>query len=335
MYRPLAVLVVLIALGLTAWHLARDLGGGGGGGPRVQLGREDGVTILRLAGTPREMGRAHGEALRDAIRAQLARARPTDPGVAAFAIDTCSERLAPALPPAYRAEIEGVAEGAGITFDEALFLQTRFELAAFGMADADSPWAGEGAAAAGPEVVLELAPSLASELVVFVRETGPEPLVLVGLPGMAGGFLGVRGRAAAALRPAPGAATPALSGLVWTLLLRLLLEEPPRDHLPADVTGAASVAMVMPDGAAGTLSLGPAGAAWYAGGAASPTTGEAPGGGGRTILLGARDPEARAAAEARARSLLADGAPGVRLARTEEGLVLALPGHRVIVLPPR
>lgn len=260
MYRWAAVLVVLTAVLVTAfWSFKR----GGSGGEEVAGARvvaRDGVTIVRVAGSPRDKGRALGRALRERIRDELKRALPAEEGVADFAVKTCGERLAPFLPPALREEVEGLAEGAGISFHEALFLDTRYEIAAFGLARSAADLPSEGAAGPGPEAACILPTAAAEGLVVVVHEDEDPPLVLVARPGMTGGFLGTRGDVAGAMRPIRADVPPPLHGLVWTLVFRHLLEKGP-DLLPNDTTGPLSVALALPGGRAATLNLSVAGAA--------------------------------------------------------------------------
>ena len=294
-----AVGALVAALSWVAWWTWDEGSDPAGSGASVE--EINGIETLRLKGTPKEKGEAHGSLFRESIRGWLIRLRPPDPGMADFAIETCGERLAPFLPDGYRSEIEGIALGAGITFHEALFLNTRFELAAFDLVKGARSNCG---AAVGPGPAAGRLFRADEDLVVIIHEDVDPPLVLVTLPGMAGGFLGARGDRVAALCPAHASMTPSLNGLVWSLMLRRLLEEEVRDTLPARGTGPASVVMVRTDGAAGTLNFGPAGAAWYPGGAWSMTTAEPGGDGGLSILLGTRDVERRGQEAARARRLL-------------------------------
>ncbi|MCK6459444.1 MAG: hypothetical protein L6Q95_06065 [Planctomycetes bacterium] len=262
MYRFLAVLTVALAvLATLLWGSKR--GGSGGDGPsRARVEEREGVLVVRLSGPPRSKGRALGEALRGRIRAELSRALP-DEGLREFAVKTCGEKLARFLPGACRLEIEGIAEGAGISFQEALFLDTRYEISAFGLVRGAADLPAEGAVGPGPEAACLLPSEAARDLVVVIHEDMDPPLALVARPGMAGGFLGARGDIAAAMRPARQEATPPLSGLVWTLLFRRILEEAPLDPRE-EGTGPFSVAMALPGRAAATLNLGGSGAAWFA-----------------------------------------------------------------------
>lgn len=346
MYRSLAIGVVALALLAIAFWTFR---GGAPGGPKAafegaRVEVREGVTVVRLAGPPRAKGRAMGEALKARIRAELERALPEDPGVRDFVVRTAGEKLGGFLPADYREEIEGIAEGAGISFDEALFLNTRYELAAHGLAREEGDIAGEGAVGPGPEAGHLFAEEAARDLVVVVHEDRDPPLALVARPGMAGGFLGVAGNVAAALRPIRSDTPPDLGGLVWTLLLRRLLEDPPegRYEPPAHVTGPVSVAMALPDGAAGTLSLAVWGTAWYAGaGGYSLTTDEPAAAREREpgkpdvrdaadeVLLGQRGPAEQARIGERATRLLGDPPPpGQRLVslRGGEGIALIVVG---------
>ena len=293
----------------------------------ARLSEVPGFSVLRLAGSPREKGRGHGERLKERIQRALQRVRPADPGMAAFAIDTCGERLAKQLPPAYREEMEGIAEGAGLRFEEILFLNTRFDLRGHDMLGGEEGigFAGAAAVGSGPEILrLFERPDLDNQpdqLVVFVH-LDREPLVLVGLPGMVGGFLGVRGSAAArrcglTLRPVQGAAAPTLTGLAWPLTVRRLLERPPvtGQRPPTLATLDASLPFVLPGGALGTLDISPRGVAWhsvgadFAGANPEPLSGEGP-----TVeanMLGASRERMRAES---ARRVMAGEAPARQVA---------------------
>jgi hypothetical protein len=207
-----------------------------------------------------------------------------------------------------RLELEGLAEGAGVPLLEALYLNTRHELAHYGLQEGKLAAAGEGAVGPGPEAVRLFGdPGWGPEdVVAFVHEDE----VLLALPGMVGAYLGVRGEAAAALVPRPGA-EPVLAGLPWPLRLRGLLDAAPAEDLTATVL--ASAAWRRPDGAAGTLALAPHGATWYpAAGPWAATTDEEAGGG-----AGARDAAAEEEVARRARDLL-------QTARPRRGVLLRL-----------
>ncbi|MHC4223589.1 MAG: C45 family peptidase [Planctomycetota bacterium] len=271
------VLVGLVGLLAVAvlWRVAAEgPGGPAADTPMVQPeGTAGGLEVLHLSGVPREKGRAHGRSMKRAIHAWIDALRPGEPGVAEFAIKTCGERLLPLLPAHLREELEGIAEGAGVDLLEALYLNTRFELEAFGMVGSgeqvrrfDLP----AFCATGPEVrrhfrVSDLGPRGSEELIVVVHHDLDPPLVLVGMPGMLGGFLGVRGAAALSLRPLQDGAAPVLSGLSWPVLVRRLLEDPPQPggKLPAKPTVAASLPAVLPGGELGTLNLSLYGGTWF------------------------------------------------------------------------
>jgi hypothetical protein len=274
MYRWFSFAIVLAAVLLTAYWALRG-GGSGAAEAHCHVEERGGVTVVRLSGAPRAKGRALGAALAVRIREELRRALPLDPGTRDFVVHTAGERLAPFLPPGYRDEIEGIAEGAGISFFEALFLNTRFELAAHHLAGGDGDLPTEGAVGPGPTAGCLFAAGAERSLVLVVHEDTDPKLQLLARPGMVGGFLGVRGNVAAAMRPMRSETPPGLHGLVWTLLLRRLLEAP--GSVP-ETTGGVSVAMALPDGGAGTLNVAVAGASWYAaGGTSSLTTDEAVG----------------------------------------------------------
>jgi hypothetical protein len=334
--------VLLVALAAAGIHLWLRAGRGGtpastGAGLRMM----DGIAVLRLAGPPREKGQAHGVALADRIRSELEQVLPSEPGLRKVAVETCGARLLPFVPREMRAELEGLADGAGITPAEALYLNTRFELASYRLAGGDlrpADLAGVAAVGPGPEVCRRFATDrllggVDTLLVVTVHEDRDPPLVLVGLPGMIGGLAGLRGEVAGALCPVPGQDSPVLNGLVWPLLLRHLLEHPPGPGgaLPAKATVAASIPLRTTGGRVGTLNVTPAGAAWYA---------------GRTFAATVEDMQADDSGEAhvaRAGAILAmeeraqrllqgrDGDAGIRLAGARDGFSVAIGSRRARV----
>jgi len=329
----LAVAFVAIALGAVLLVKLRsgaepdvepDPGGLDYTGGKLDPGTN--LTVLRLAGTPREKGRAHGRLLRDEIRMWVDRLRPDDRGVADFVLETCGARLRPFLRPDVLEELEGVAAGAGISVEEALYLNTRFDLAAFGLVGGGGA-IGEGAIAAtfeqpaavgpGPEVERWFARGevQASDLVIIVHEDRDPCLVLVTLPGMVGAFCGLRGAIGGALRPVPTKTEPHLNGLVWPLVMRRLLDLPPSvgSELSAKVTRAMSMPLILPGGA-GTLNVSPAGATWVPAPNGFAVTMDAPAPAGMSMRRVISTAQRNFVAEERARRLLTSDAPAGVLA---------------------
>lgn len=330
----------ILVLGLGAVTLAVFFALGSGGPepaenrPSARVGR-----ALFLTGSAKEKGVAHGRLLGDQIRAALRRWKPADPGGAKFAIYTCGDRILPALPVALREEIEGIADGARIDLHEALFLNTRFELAAHRLVKSGARFDGPAAVStSGPTAFQRFAGMDPAQLIVFVHEDTDPPLVLVGLPGMVGGFLGVAGTAAAALRPMRSETRPLLNRAPWPTLLRSLIETPPTEGaaLAMPPTLAASVPMVRPDGEVGSLNLSPAGATWYPGfdGFALATEEAVTGEGGR-VAVGRWTAAERLAASDTARDLISaspvSGAVSVRLKAGPAGVELTVDGVREVV----
>jgi hypothetical protein len=312
--------ILACAVGFAVWRLLPDPAGEP---PRTsvpawtggRLTEVPGMTILRLAGSPREKGRAHGERLKERIRARYERLDPSP-----FYVDTLGPRAAAALPPELREEIEGIAEGCGLRFQEVWYLNLRFDFAAF----EDPGFHEEAAVAADGRVLARFdAADLEDdprELCVFVH-LDERPLVLVGLPGMAGGFLGSGAFGVGAVRPTRNAPDPVLTGLAWPLLFRLLLEQEGEPRLPAPASLDASA--VLERGAVGTLDFSPRTATWH------PLDTE--------FAMARREPlsdagtldeaSVRLSAQ-RARQLFAAPPPGnrivVRLARGEDGVTVVV-----------
>ncbi len=334
MHRWLASAVVALAVLATAYWAFR-VGAGGAETWVFRVEEHAGITVIYVSGPPREKGRALGGALKARIRTEIDRALPEDLGVRDFVVRTGGERLSRFLPAAHREQIEGVAEGAGISFDEAFFLDTRYELAAHRLAREEGDLAGEAAVGPGPEAARLLADGAVRDLVVVIHEDLDPPLALLARPGMAGGFLGVKGTVAAAARPMRSELPPDLGGLVWTLLLRRLLEAPPVRGPPPEVTGPVSVAMALPDGSAVTLALAVSGSTGYAADGGRSVAEDEPLSSGDFDLIPVvgRDPAERARVSAKAARLLAGPPPPGRTLvglRAGKGLwlVVAGPGGR-------
>lgn len=125
--------LVLLVLGLAA---------GGCGDPPVggeaRVEQVQGLTVLTLAGTPRQVGYHHGRLLRDRVRAladwgeRLLLARATDPedrgeggnqAEARRALDLVATQVLARLPERLRQEYEGLAAGAGLPFGRLLSIE--------------------------------------------------------------------------------------------------------------------------------------------------------------------------------------------------------------------
>lgn len=90
------------------------------------------IQVLRLQGTPREVGRQYGEACREGFHAFHARVRELAQGHPEWSdeIHVMGEAIASHYPRYYQ-ELAGMAEGANLTLDEALLNHRRLLLAEF------------------------------------------------------------------------------------------------------------------------------------------------------------------------------------------------------------
>lgn len=94
----------------------------------AQVERRDGLTIVYLSGTPYEMGRQHGEALREEVRTSVARVLGyfrryvkipwLGPALVNWWLDDPWRQAMPLIPPAYLEELRGVADGSGVPLRE-------------------------------------------------------------------------------------------------------------------------------------------------------------------------------------------------------------------------
>ena len=230
------------------------------------------------------------------------------------------------VPPELRAELEGLAEGSGLTLNEIVFLNARFELAQFrlvGEGDGRQRLLQGAAVGPGPSVVRHLDPAdldgLADTVLIVTHETGAgDRLVTVTLPGVAGALAGLRGETAATLRPVPVSGTPDLSGLVWPLFLRLVLEQPgafaPGGELVAKPTLSASIPVT--GARTGLLQVAPPGATWYSSTDGRAVAGEAEVTAGDGRIDEGAPLDGEAPGEARENHLV------VRLKRTPDGVLV-------------
>ncbi len=149
----------------------------------------------RLQGRPREVGRQHGEALRETIRAHLdliytqgtQRSQISPDSARRWAL-AFGPIIADAAPD-FLAEIEGVGEGAGIQRAEALLLQVRQEVAhvgRFGTVDLEctsfavsAPYTRTGATYAGQNADLAGGIEAFSAVITFAVTGKPAIMMLV------------------------------------------------------------------------------------------------------------------------------------------------------------
>jgi len=193
----------------------------------------------RLQGTPREVGRQHGEALRSMIRAHLELIYTQGAQRSNLAPET-GRRWALAFGPMigeaaphFLEEIEGVAEGAGIERAEALLLQVRQEVAhvaRFGAVDLEctsfavsGPYTRAGTTFAGQNA--DLAGGIEAFSAVLTFAVTGKPAVMMLVPAGQISYLGISSEGLSAdanfLRSAGWR-----TGFPRYLLTRLAIEQP-------------------------------------------------------------------------------------------------------------
>jgi hypothetical protein len=95
-----------------------------------------GLKVVHIWGSPREMGRQHGEAVAEAVKGvrdvYLRRTVTEDWGYSREYQLTCAEAMLQHIPEAYVEEMRGVAEGSGVDFEDILLLHTHADTAHFG-----------------------------------------------------------------------------------------------------------------------------------------------------------------------------------------------------------
>ncbi|MGQ9731239.1 MAG: C45 family autoproteolytic acyltransferase/hydrolase [Candidatus Zipacnadales bacterium] len=96
----------------------------------------NGLRVLHVWGTPEEMGRQHGQALRAEIRAGLdcyMRQRVTEEQRYSREYQrACAQAMLPYIPDEYIREMRAVAEGAGVPYEDILLLHTHADMVHFG-----------------------------------------------------------------------------------------------------------------------------------------------------------------------------------------------------------
>ena len=96
----------------------------------------NGLKVVHVWGSPREMGRQHGEAVaEDVIGVQETYLQETvidDWGYTPEYLAECSEAMLPHIPEEYIEEMQGVAEGAGVAYEDVLALHTHADTVHFG-----------------------------------------------------------------------------------------------------------------------------------------------------------------------------------------------------------
>lgn len=155
------------------------------------------LPILDVAGSPYRMGLAHGRLLADQIRRLSAAyfdvffgSYSTRGSRAEF--DAISERLGASIPPRHEEELRGLAEGAGIPYRDALFLQTFLDIHKLYFCSTTAVRTPRGRLVLGRNLDF---PSLGLAhrygLVAVWRGDGLRPVVSVGWPGMIGSLTGM------------------------------------------------------------------------------------------------------------------------------------------------
>jgi isopenicillin-N N-acyltransferase-like protein len=100
------------------------------------LYRVNGLRVVHVWGSPREMGRQQGEALAAEIKAGLRkymqRKVRDDWGYSVEYQRRCAASMVKHIPPEYIEEMHGLAEGAGVPYEEILLLHTHADMVHFG-----------------------------------------------------------------------------------------------------------------------------------------------------------------------------------------------------------
>ncbi len=170
---------------------------------RGSLERVDGALVLRLAGTPREMGLQHGRLLADTIRITVERVIDNRSKVSkktAYVLykmlrGVMHRRLIPHIPPRILDEIRGIAEGSGVDMEDLVAANLFPEAfhctgaALFGKATRDGELYHVRILDYMTDIGLQ-----ETALVVIAEPDGRQPWLNVGFAGFAGSVTGMNAR---------------------------------------------------------------------------------------------------------------------------------------------
>lgn len=94
------------------------------------------LPVIVVSGTPREMGRSYGKAaaalIRKGVEGYLNRRIIQDQGYSMEYLMECARAMFPHIAPEYLEEMRGVAEGAGITFEQVLAMHAHADIVHYG-----------------------------------------------------------------------------------------------------------------------------------------------------------------------------------------------------------
>ncbi|MBI5368894.1 MAG: hypothetical protein HZA54_17800 [Planctomycetes bacterium] len=198
--------------------------------PVADVAVVSGIRVVHVAGTPREMGVALGRALGPEIdllyRRYLCLFVPLPSERAALTAQARS--MLKYIPEDYREEMEGLAAGSGLAFDQILFANCFLDLKRAPLCStftAAGPATADGGLIFGRNLDF---PSLGvaheHSLVTVYRPTGKKPFLTLGWPGFVGALSGMNadGLALAVMNVFLEEETP--EGTPYTLLFRQILE---------------------------------------------------------------------------------------------------------------
>jgi len=197
---------------------------------RAHLRVVNGVPVLALRGTPLERGRRHGRVFRRQIRFLVREYHEAFARKLAGAdeLRAWTDKVAPFIPEAYREEISGIAEGAGLperTILEVNCVVDRLQMvmcstlvAAGDATPDDEVYFGRNLDFPGRNILHK-----ASVVLVFHAE-GKEPVASVTWPGLVGVLSGMNGRGVCGATMMAPRGAEARPGIPYTMMYRRALE---------------------------------------------------------------------------------------------------------------
>lgn len=232
--------VVLLALGALSLFVSATWGDGPVPPPvRVEEGPEavrsrlrlvGSVPVLRLSGTPREMGFQHGAALKPQIHflyheyyEAMVKRLVGEADLKAWARET-----EPFVPEAYRDEMRGLAEGSGLPYEEVLVVNTmidRFQTIACSTVVASGEATKDGQVYFGRNLDFPGRNLLQKMTVVIVwSPEGKTPLAAVTWPGMLGVLSGMNAEGVSGATMLVHKGRDLTAGLPYLFMYRQALE---------------------------------------------------------------------------------------------------------------
>ncbi len=222
----LAITLLCALLCSTSWA---------GAGGRVET--IEGVRVVRLSGTSREIGIQHGTLLKAEIQGLVGYLIKTQKNLFGASLDDLakgSKILAKHIPAPFVEEMQGVAEGAGVSNDDILYLNIFLDIISVVSPDKAAQCSnfvalpavtGNGSVVHGRNLDWAADPAIVPANTVFViKPTGGVPFICLSWPGIVGTLTGLNAEQVSMGEMTSVSTESTLEGMPIMLLLRTVLQ---------------------------------------------------------------------------------------------------------------